>query len=182
MGYRHGPDVRCERGREANMRMVAVTMAVLMFTGDTMFAEDARVEDASARELAKLNATMREVADLLTKQVAQEHLYLLLKRTQMANDQVERAEAQLRQAQDERASGEAELIAAAEPARHGGPGTDAEAERDAILAGIDRELKRLAARQSTLEGQIAELQNRIAERQDEVRGWQALLDRRLGGQ
>ena len=57
-----------------------------------------------------------------------------------------------------------------------------EAERDATLAGIDPEIKRLAQRQSALEGQIAELHNRIAERQDELRGWQTLLDRRLSGQ
>jgi predicted nucleic acid-binding Zn-ribbon protein len=55
-------------------------------------------------------------------------------------------------------------------------------ERDATVAGIDVELKRLAQRQNALEGKIVELQNRIAERQDELRGWQALVDRRLSGQ
>jgi len=164
------------------MRLVAVTVAVLMFAGNTILAQDAKLEDASARELAKLNATMREVADLLAKQVAQGHLDLLLKRTQMANDQVERAEAQLRQAQDERASVEAERSRVQSQRDMAAQGKMPEAERDAILAGTDRELKRLAARQSTLEGQIAELQNRIAERQEEVRGWQALLDRRLSSQ
>lgn len=164
------------------MRVVAVAVAVLMIAGNNVLAQVAKVEDASARELAKLNATVREVADLLTKQLAQGQLDLLMKRTQMALDQVVRAEAQLRRAQDERVSVEAdrsrlerdrEMVAAQEkmPA----------AERDAALAAIDAETKRLAARQSALDGQIAELQNRIAERQDELRGWQALLDRRLSG-
>ena len=166
------------------MRVVAVAVAVLMITGQTVLAQVAtKGEDASARELAKLNATMREVADLLTKQVAQGHLDLLMKRTQMALDQVERVEALLRQAQDEKTSVEAdrtrlererEIVAAQEkmPA----------AEREAALTGIDAESKRLALRQSALEGQIVELQNRITERRDELRGWQALLDRRLSGQ
>ena len=163
------------------MRLVAVTVAVLMITGNNMLAQDAKVEDASARELAKLNATMREVADLLTKQVAQGQLDLLMKRTQMATDQVERAEAQLRQAQDERVLVEAQRSRLQSQREMTAQGKMPEAERDTILAGIDPELKRLAQRQSTLEGQIAELQNRIAERQDELRGWQALLDRRLSG-
>jgi predicted nucleic acid-binding Zn-ribbon protein len=164
------------------MRMVAVTMAILMFTGNNMLAQDAKVEDASARELAKLNATMRQVADLLTKLVAQGQLDLLMKRTQMATDQVERAETQLRQAQDERASVEGERSRLQSQRDMTAQGKMPEAERDTILAGIDPELKRLAQRQSTLEGRIVELQNRIAERQDELRGWQALLDRRLSGQ
>lgn len=165
------------------MRTVAVAVAVLMIAGHNVVAQVAKPEDASARELAKLNATMREVADLLTKQVAQGQLDLLMKRAQMALDQVERAETLLRQAQDERASveeersrleGQREVISAHEkmPAE----------ERDANVAGIDVELKRLAQRLSTLETKIVELQNRIAERQDELRGWQALVDRRLGGQ
>jgi predicted nucleic acid-binding Zn-ribbon protein len=163
------------------MRLVAVTVAVLMLTGNNMLAQDAKVEDASARELAKLNATMREVADLLTKQVAQGQLDLLMKRTQMATDQVERAEAQLRQAQDQRVLVEAQRSRLQSQREMTAQGKMPEAERDTILAGIDPELKGLTQRQSTLEGQIAELQNRIAERQDELRGWQALLDRRLSG-
>jgi chromosome segregation ATPase len=165
------------------MRVVAVAVAVLTIAGHNVLAQVAKPEDASARELAKLNATMREVAELLTKQVAHGQLDLLMKRTQMALDQVERAETLLRQAQDERTSveeersrleGHREVIAAQEkvPAE----------ERDATVAGIDVELKRLAQRQNALEGKIVELQNRIAERQDELRGWQALVDRRLGGQ
>ena len=66
------------------MRVVAVAVAVLMIAGNNVLAQVAKVEDASARELAKLNATVREVADLLTKQVAQGQLDLLMKRTQMA--------------------------------------------------------------------------------------------------
>jgi chromosome segregation ATPase len=163
--------------------MVAAAVAVLMIAGHNVLAQEVKPEDASARELAKLNATMREVADLLGKQVAHGQLDLLMKRTQMALDQVERAETLLRQAQDERASvegerarleGHREVISAQEkmPAE----------ERDAAIAGIDVELKRMAQRQSTLEGKIIELQNRIAERQDELRGWQALVDRRLSSQ
>jgi chromosome segregation ATPase len=164
------------------MRLVAVTVAVLMIMGNNMLAQEAKVEDASARELAKLNATMREVADLLTKQVAQGQLDLLMKRTQMATDQAERVDAQLRQAQDERASVEAQRSRLQSQRDMTVQEKMPEAERDVILAGIDPALKRLAARQSTLEGQIGEVQNRIAERQDELRGWQALLDRRLSGQ
>ena len=165
------------------MRVVAAAAAVLMIAGHNALAQVAKPEDASARELAKLNATMREVADLLSKQVEQGQLDLLMKRTQMALDQVERAEALLRQAQDERASVEGErarleghrdVISAQEkmPA----------AERDAAIAGIEAELKRMAQRQGALDGKIVDLQNRIAEKQDELRGWQALVDRRLSGQ
>jgi chromosome segregation ATPase len=165
------------------MRGAAAIVAVLMVAGNNMVAQVVKPEDASARELAKLNAIMREVADLLTKQVANGQLDLLMKRTQMALDQVERTETLLRQAQEERASveeersrleGHREVISAQEkmPA----------AEREAALAGVDVELKRFAQRLSTLETKIVELQNRIAEKQDELRGWQALVDRRLGGQ
>ena len=165
------------------MRVVEVAVAVLMIAGNNVLAQVGKVEDATARELVKLNATVREVADLLTKQLAQGQLDLLIKRTQMALDQLERAEAQLRQTQDTRASVEAErtrlesqrqIVAAEEkiPA----------VERDAALMAIDAETKRVAQRQSAIEGQIVELQNRIAAGQDELRGWQTLLDRRLSGQ
>jgi chromosome segregation ATPase len=165
------------------MRVVEVAVAVLMIAGSNVLAQVGKVEDATARELVKLNATVREVADLLTKQLAQGQLDLLMKRTQMALDQLERAEAQLRQTQDTRASVEAErtrlesqrqIVAAEEkiPA----------VERDAALMAIDAETKRVAQRQSAIEGQIVELQNRIAAGQDELRGWQTLLDRRLSGQ
>jgi hypothetical protein len=164
------------------MRLVAVTVAVLMITGSNTLAQNSKVEDASVRELAKLNATMREMADLLTRQVAQAQLDLLMKRTQMATNQVERAEAQLRQAQDERVSLDFQRSRLQSQREMTAQGKMPETERDVILAGIDRGLKQLTQQQSTLEGRITELQNRIADGQDDLRGWQALLDRRLSGQ
>jgi chromosome segregation ATPase len=165
------------------MRKAAAVAAVLVIAGHSVLAQVAKPGDASAQELAKLNAIMREVADLLTKQVANGQLDLLMKRTQMALGQVERSETLLRQAQDERASMEEERsrLEGHREAISAQPKMSAE-ERNSALAGIDVELKRSGQRLNALDTKIVELQNRIAERQDELRGWQALVDRRLGGQ
>jgi hypothetical protein len=152
--------------------MVAAAVAVLMIAGHNVLAQEVKPEDASARELAKLNATMREVADLLGKQVAHGQLDLLMKRTQMALDQVERAETLLRQAQDERASVE-ERAPGGPPRGDLGPEKMPAEEPRRGHCGDRRGASTEWPSARAPSRQIIELQSRIAERQDELRGWQA---------
>lgn len=140
-------------------------------------------EPAAIRELAQINASLREIAATLARQAEQSRLDLLLKRTQMALGELERSEAQLLTLENERTSLEDQRARLAEQAEAVEVRlADAEAaQRDAMAADIEGEQKRLAQRLRALEGQIADLQNRTAARREELRGWQAVVDRNLAG-
>jgi chromosome segregation ATPase len=167
------------------MRFVAVlTLPLALLVSAECRGQEATTgttESAVTRELAQINAALREIGVTLARQAEHSRLDLLMKRTQMAAGELERSEAQLQAFENERASLEdqrsrlGEQAEAVETRMPDAPAT----ERDAVRAEIEGEQRRIAQRLRTLEGQIAELQNRIAVRRDELRGWQAVLDRRL---
>ena len=165
-------------------RLVAVLTLGLSLAAGQAAAQQVPQADGTAAELAKLNATLREIADLLGRQVEQSGLDLLMKRTQLAQAQVERAEAELKAVEAEKASAEEQKSQV--EARRELAATQLEqaqpAEREAVQKMWETELATLNLRVRTADGQIAILQNRIAAAQEDLRGWKTLLDRRLSGQ
>lgn len=138
-----------------------------------------------AAELAKVNATLKEIAALLSRQSDIQSLDLLMKRVQLADSQVADFERRRRSAQDElhgleaeRTSVEMRLKMFSSRAEH------AEAEKvEGSLAIMteqaERELKRIRQRIGQLTPEIAALEGDLATRREELRSWQSDLDRRL---
>jgi chromosome segregation ATPase len=165
------------------MRAIVVSLLVLAAATPARAQEPTtgRSEAAVVQELAQINAALREIAATLARQAEQSQLDLLMKRTQMALGEVERGEAQLQAFESERTTLEDQRARLAEQAETIAARTEdvSAAQRDAFNAEIEGEQKRIAQRVRALEGQIAELQNRLSARREESRGWQAVLDRRL---
>ncbi len=165
-------------------RLAAVLTLVFSLAAGQAVAQPNPEAGSTPAELAKLNGTLREIADLLARQVEQTGLDLLMKRTQLAQTQVERAEAELRAVEAEKASAEEQKSQletrrelAATQLEQAQP-----AEREAVQKMWETELATLNLRLRTADGQIAILQNRIAAASEDLRGWKTLLDRRLSGQ
>jgi hypothetical protein len=147
------------------MRAIVVSLLVLAAAIPARAQEPAagRSDTAVVQELAQIRAALKEIAATLARQAEHSQIDLLMKRAQLAAGEVERGELQIRTFENV----EARMADAAA------------AEREAMTAQIEGEQKRIAQRLRVLEGQIAELQNRLATRRDELRDWQAVLDRRL---
>ncbi len=138
-------------------------------------------ETEVVQQLAQINTALREIAVTLARQVEHSRLDLIMKRTQIALGDVERSEAQLQTLETERTTLEDQRSRLAEQAETIAATTEdiPATERDALNAEIAGEQKRVAQRLRVLEGQIVDLENRLAARREELRDWQAVLDRRL---
>ena len=136
-------------------RLVAVLTLGLSLAAGQAAAQQVPQADGTAAELAKLNATLREIADLLGRQVEQSGLDLLMKRTQLAQAQVERAEAELKAVEAEKASAEEQKSQV--EARRELAATQLEqaqpAEREAVQKMWETELATLNLRVRTADGQ-----------------------------
>jgi chromosome segregation ATPase len=167
------------------MRIILIGVLAVIAAGPGRAQEPAAApaEVAVVQELAQIHASLREIAATLARQAEQSRLDLLIKRTQMALGELERSEAQLQALENERTNLEDQRARLAEQAEAmASRSEDVTAEqREALAAEIDGEQKRLAQRLRTLDGQIADLQNRTAARREELRGWQAVVDRSLTG-
>ncbi|HEX9670215.1 MAG TPA: hypothetical protein VGC93_12120 [Thermoanaerobaculia bacterium] len=160
--------------------LVLVLMALWPAAGWSQTGGEPVVE-----ELAKLNATLREIAGLMKKQEELQRVDLLIKRVQMTAGQLTDAERQLKTAESELRSldhekGELEGRLAMLSASDGKAEDLSPEQSEVIVARIDEELKRVRQRSSELRGEVEELRNRIAAREHELRDWQAVIDRRLG--
>ena len=125
-------------------------------------------------ELVQLNATMLEIRDVLAQQLESDSLDLLLKRSELVSSDVARIEARLRNAQEQRRS----LSDDQERMR---TQIEAVAEYTGYLRQMEFEVERTQRRIRDLDGEIQELQNRLTAKQRDLRSWQDIVDRRLGG-
>lgn len=137
-------------------------------------------------ELVQLNATMLEIRDVLAQQLESDSLDLLLKRSELVSSDVARIEARLRNAQEQRRSlsddqerMRTQIEAVEDEIRTGTD--DAVAEYTGYLRQMEFEVERTQRRIRDLDGEIQELQNRLTAKQRDLRSWQDIVDRRLGG-
>jgi chromosome segregation ATPase len=141
-----------------------------------------------ATELARVNATLKEIAALLNRQSDLQGVDLLMKRVQLSQSQVTELQRQIRTAESELRSLERErdnvetrlktIRAQEERNRPGEPPTELEA----FSAQGTAELQRIRLRAIQLNQELATLQSDLASRQEDLRGWQAVLDRKLSRQ
>jgi predicted nucleic acid-binding Zn-ribbon protein len=146
------------------------------------------VPNPVAAELARVNATLKEMTALLNRQSDLQSLDLLMKRVQLSESQVAELERQIRTDQSElrgleteRANDELRLSAIGAQLKRNNP-EEHPAELEAMSAQATEALKRTRLRIGQLNQEIAGLQADLASRQEDLRGWQALLDRRLSKQ
>lgn len=151
-------------------------------------AQDPDVETPGlAESLTELNETLGEIRRLLAQQLETQNLALLMTRVEFSASQLAQLEGQLRSAEARRRSlgDEKERIGARARTMtaqiESGSWELPQEERDALFAQMDRELERLEESIRDADLEIAELRAQTAEKQTEVRGWQDVLDTRLGG-
>jgi chromosome segregation ATPase len=144
-------------------------------------------EPVLAQELQQLNATLLEIKALLAEQVEVQGVDLLLKRSQFTAGQVSQLEERLRaaeasrdRAQEERKNMELQLERMASRAERSGERMSPE-DLEEITLHITTRMDQLNKRFRSQEAEIAELQNKLADKQRELRDWQDLTDRRLSG-
>ena len=163
--------------------LMALVLALLPVAAAAQAAPAAT--DPVAAELARVNATLKEITALLKGQSDIQDLDLLMKRVQLGESQVAELDRQLRSDESElrgletqRSNSELRMRAIAAQLKRDSqdqkPG-----ELEAISEQAAEELRRTRQRMGQLAQEIAALQNDLATRQEDLRGWQALLDRRL---
>ena len=138
-----------------------------------------------AAELAKVNATLKEIVALLSRQSDLQSVDLLMKRVQLADGQAADLERRRRSTQDElrgleseRNNVEMRLKMFGSRAEH----ADAEKVEGSLAImteQAERDLKRIRQRIGQLAPEIAALEGDLATRREELRSWQQDLDRRL---
>ena len=140
--------------------------------------------DPVAAELARLNATLKEIVTLLRQQRESDELGLVIKRLELAEGRLAEDERRLAAAEGNRRSLESERtqlemrlkMMASELERHGDVPV---AEVEAMTTGLEAELKRVRQRAAEMDGEIAALEGDVAARRREVEEWKTVLDRRL---
>ena len=139
--------------------------------------------DPVAAELAKVNATLKEITVLLSRQSDLQSAELLMRRVQLSDYQVTELERRLRSAQGElrdlensRSSMETQLTILESRKEKGD-----ERPEDLKAMAVDAAggLKRTRQRISEVKQEIAALEGELATRREELRSWQSVLDRRL---
>ena len=135
-------------------------------------------------ELARINATLKEIAALLKGQSDLQGLDLLMKRVQLSESQLaehERrlrgSESELRSLESERGNLEMRLKMFTSQVERA-PKEDFP-QLELVSAQAEEELKRVRQRIALLRPEIVALEGDVQSRADDLRSWQSLLDRRL---
>lgn len=162
-------------------RLAAIGLVCLLATSVPLWGQAPEAPDVAA-ELAELNDTMRELRDLLVRQLEAQSLDLMLKRAELASTEVSQLESRLRSAEATQASLEDERRRLT---------TRMEGFRDQDLENPEirmmerqfaQELEILDERLRDGQARIADISARLARKQEDLRAWQMTLDRRLSGQ
>jgi hypothetical protein len=142
------------------------------------------------QEVSELNASMKEIADLLRQSVDRQQTALLLQRLQQKSRGMGPLEEALREARSEqenvatnRAPLEQHFVVVAEwrrvaAARQGLLAEDPNLEMQERQMTLERNL--LEEKLATLNQRIFDLENDVLNRQSEIRDWEEFLDDRLG--
>jgi len=167
------------------MRRIWIALLLALLPMSTSAQDAPASADAVAMELARINATLKEIAALLSRQSDLQSVDLLMKRVQLSEGQVAELEGRLRSAQGElrdleteRSNVEMRLEMTSKQLERAGPDEPA-SELEALSAQAEEELKRVRQRAGQLTQEIAGLENELGTRRDDLRSWQTVLDRRL---
>jgi hypothetical protein len=139
---------------------------------------------AEAAELARINASLREVLSLLRQQSEVQSTELLMKRVQLAESRLAESNNRLRAATAERRAletakasleGRIELIAA----RMAQSTTEGSPEIEAMSRQVIVEQRRIQQRLSALAEETGKLESEVSSQSADLASWQDALDRAL---
>ncbi len=141
-----------------------------------------------AEQLTALNETMSEMHDLLERQSETQALELLLKRAQLASDEVARLDRAYRRATERRSNLDAQrtnLLFRRESIddlrrtrRDQGPSDE---ELEARRKNLTNSINVVERQLSAVESEIVEVSGRLERKRQDLESWQEILDRRLSG-
>ena len=164
-----------------------ISLAVL-FGAPTLFGQETAPQPVAAEvpaQLAKLNQTLTEIADLLERNLEGQRLGLVMARIQLSSGRSARAEEQLGTAratradlQNQKAKMEGQLQIFADRLDMGQvdmPAEDIETMADESAL----QLELLKRRIENLDREIIELENAMTRYQQDLDDWQSLIDRHL---
>lgn len=160
-----------------------LVLVAMVAAGAPAAAQETEVASLHA-ELVALNATMKQIAALLERQVEGQKLELVMTRVKLTAETMHRTEDALRAAEAEKASLEEQLeqlqfnyksyFASLENSKEV-PIEGLTQMRDQFVA----QTNRVEARLRAVNPRVAELQNLLASQQTEVQEWQDFADRLL---
>lgn len=162
-------------------RSISIALAALLASSIPLYAQTTDAPDVAA-QLVEINGTLRELRDLLARQLEAQSLDLMLKRAELASTEVAQLESRLRSAEATQASLEDErrrLTSRMEGFREQDIDNP---EMRAMERQFAQELEILDENLRDAQARIADLSGRLARKQEDLRAWQMTLDRRLGGQ
>ena len=162
------------------MTIAAVLLFVLM---PIAAAQSADTNDSVRDQLARIDASLKEIARSLKQQADTQQADLLLKRVSLALTQLAASEERLKRIDDEIrkvSDQDGELRSSMKMLENKTPASETAAttQRDQI-AEINRLLARSEERLTTLNQQRIETQNAIESHRRDAREWQASLDKFL---
>jgi chromosome segregation ATPase len=150
--------------------------------------ESAPPEEVSPQEeLRRLNATLREIADLLRQHLERQETDVFLRRLDLSYQRLAPLENELRSARSEKegVAAEAEnlasmLASAEEQIEQESSVLEVDDGSQRMKREIEARVEQLRRREWQLEQQIVELENRLARRLEDVQALEEWIDERLG--
>jgi chromosome segregation ATPase len=150
--------------------------------------EPAPPEQVSPQEeLRRLNATLREIADLLRQHLERQETDVFLRRLDLSYQRLAPLENELRSARSEKEGVAAEmenmahmLAAAEEQIEQESSVLEGDDGSQRMKREIEARVEQLKRREWQLEQQIVELENRLARRLEDVQALEEWIDERLG--
>ena len=169
-------------------RLTTMTSLAALLGATTMFGQEAAPQPVAAEvpaQLAQLNQTLAEIADLLERNLEGQRLGLVMARIQMSSGRSTGAEEQLATArttradlQNQKAKMEGQLQIFADRMDTGQ--VDMTAEQIEVMADESAlQIYLLKKRIRRMDREIMELENALARHQQDLDDWQALIDRHL---
>ena len=169
-------------------RLTTLSSLAALFSAPALVAQGAGPQPVEAEvpaQLAQLNQTLAEIADLLERNLEGQRLGLVMARIQLSSARSSRAEEQLSTAratradlQNQKAKMEGQLELFADRMDLGQVDMPAE-EIEAMADESALQLNLLERRIKGMDREIMELENALARYQQDLDDWQALIDRRL---
>ena len=167
---------------------LTITWFAAIMGATTLFGQGAPPQPVAVEvpaQLARLNETLAEIADLLERNLEGQRLGLVMARIQLssarsarAGEQLSIAKASRAELHEKKARMEGQLDSFAD--RMDAGRVDMAAEDIEMMADESaRELKLINSKIKTLDREIMELENALARYGQELDDWQALIDRRL---
>jgi len=146
-------------------------------------AEPVPVPDDLTAQVAKLNSTLEKVVDLMSQQVENQTLDLLMQRIQLSAERVGQTERDLRAARKQRDSSADEKLQVEEQIKifedQAEQGHLEEAEVEGYTQQLEAALERIEKRLRSADREIAELDAALGNQRQDLREWQEFVDQRL---